>query len=329
MSATKTSTTAMRCRDITSPSSVARRITLPLHAPAASRRQVKSSAIHDLVAGGVAGSAGIVIGHPFDTLKVRYQMASSAPCSAAATLQLTGLMRGIAAPFAMAAFVNASIFTTFGEASRFWDRYLDHAGSTNKGNSCWENSIEKNLVCGGITGVMSSFILAPTEHIKCRMQAGREVYKNSLDAGRSMWKAHGTRGLYRGLTATCLRQCPGFAVYFACYDDIKYRLQRLFGESRASILAGGTAGSLSWAIVYPVDLIKSRIQVLPLSASKSERSMWNIAKISYQQGGWRSLYRGLGITMLRAFPVNAVIFPTYELTLAFMRGTRSIGDNCV
>lgn len=312
----------------TSPSKIARRITLPLHAPAgASRQQAKSNAIHDLIAGGVAGSAGIVIGHPMDSIKVRLQMASGTSSSAAGAFQLTGLMRGIAAPFAMAAFVNASIFTTFGEASRFWDNNLQGGDERSAGeiSSCREDSINKNFVCGAVTGVISSLILAPTEHIKCRMQAGRETYANSLDAGRRIWETRGVSGLYRGLMATWLRQAPGFGVYFSCYDGIKHRLQKSLGESWAApILAGGTAGSLSWAVVYPIDLIKSRIQVLPLDTPKLERSMWNIARGIYRQGGWRSLYRGLGITVLRAFPVNAIIFPTYELTLAFLKNSKTI-----
>ena len=337
MSATRThvdgkltsTSTGVRCWDAeqeTSLSKIAKRITLPLHAPAgASRQQAKSNAIHDLIAGGVAGSAGVVIGHPMDSIKVKLQMASGT----SGALQLTGLMRGIAAPFAMAAFVNASVFLTFGEATRFWDNYLQAGDERTKGemptSSCRENSVNKNFVCGAVTGVISSLILAPTEHIKCRMQAGREAYANSLDAGRRIWETRGICGLYRGLTATCLRQAPGFAVYFSCYDDIKHRLQRSLGESWAApILAGGTAGSLSWAVVYPIDLIKSRIQVLPLDASKLERSMWNIARDIYQKGGWRSLYRGLGITVLRAFPVNGIIFPTYELTLGLLKNSASI-----
>ena len=299
------SATGVRCWDEqeTSPSNIARRITLPLHAQAgASRQQAKSNAIHDLIAGGVAGSAGIVIGHPMDSIKVRLQMASGTSSSPA--FSMTGLMRGIAAPFAMAAFVNAQIFTTFGEASRFWDKYLQAGDDRSAGEiSCQEDSIKKNFVCGAVTGVISSLILAPTEHIKCRMQAGRETYATSLDAGRKIWETRGVSGLYRGLMATWLRQAPGFAVYFACYDDIKLRLQRSLGESWAApILAGGTAGSLSWAVVYPIDLIKSRIQVLPLDAPKSERSMWNIARDIHQKGGWRSLYRGLTSRFCAHFP---------------------------
>ncbi|KAL7553723.1 hypothetical protein ACHAWF_017193 [Thalassiosira exigua] len=183
-------------------------------------------------------------------------------------------MRGVAAPFAMAAFVNASVFACFGGSSRLWDSCARRGDGDPR---CRNGSAAKNAVCGGITGIASSFVLCPTELVKCKMQAGSGAYDNSLDAARDIFRSHGVRGLYRGLSATVCRQSPGLAVYFACYDEIKQRLCRLGGgiESSlaASILAGGISGSLSWAIVYPVDLVKSRVQILPLTTSRSERSM--------------------------------------------------------
>lgn len=34
-----------------------------------------------------------------------------------------------------------------------------------------------------------------------------------------------------------------------------------------------------------------------------------------RQHGWRYLFHGLGVTILRAFPVNGMIFPVYELSI--------------
>jgi hypothetical protein len=34
----------------------------------------KNNALQDIIAGGIAGSAGIIVGHPLDSLKVRMQM---------------------------------------------------------------------------------------------------------------------------------------------------------------------------------------------------------------------------------------------------------------
>ena len=34
-----------------------------------------------------------------------------------------------------------------------------------------------------------------------------------------------------------------------------------------------------------------------------------------KEHGWRYMFRGLGVTLCRAFPVNAIIFPVYEFVL--------------
>jgi solute carrier family 25 carnitine/acylcarnitine transporter 20/29 len=90
-------------------------------------------------------------------------------------------------------------------------------------------------------------------------------------------------------------------------------------------MAGGVAGSFAWAVVYPVDLIKSRIQSLPLHTPSSERSLWYVTKKVVQTGSWSALYRGLGITLVRAFSVNGIIFPIYEVTLAMLTNADVLG----
>ena len=147
--------------------------------------------------------------------------------------------------------------------------------------------------------------------------------------------------MYRGLLATVYRQFPSFVIYFGSYDVIKstllkqQQLQQLQQQQLlASIIAGGIAGSLSWAVIYPLDLIKTRIQSLsPTTATttatrrssyyhliRTEQSMiQSITTNVINQHGWKALYSGFGITILRAFPVNAVIFPTYELALATLQ----------
>ena len=37
---------------------------------------------NDLIAGGIGGIAGIIVGHPFDSIKVRYQMAAATTSTA-------------------------------------------------------------------------------------------------------------------------------------------------------------------------------------------------------------------------------------------------------
>lgn len=43
--------------------------------------------------------------------------------------------------------------------------------------------------------------------------------------------------------------------------------------------------------------------------------MWTVASDLVKEHGWQYMFRGLGVTLLRAFPVNAIIFPVYEFVL--------------
>ncbi|KAJ3047578.1 hypothetical protein HK097_011411 [Rhizophlyctis rosea] len=73
------------------------------------------------------------------------------------------------------------------------------------------------------------------------------------------------------------------------------------------ILAGGLAGIAAWLPCYPQDLIKSRIQSDPRKIST-----WDMIKeIRGKSPSGRVLFKGLGPTMLRAFPANAATFLAY------------------
>ena len=276
--------------------------------------------VQDIIAGGIAGSAGIFAGHPLDTLKVRLQLPSSK--NQGVPKGHSGLFRGLAAPLSTAALVNATSFTTVRLSCRIWDKHYSYEDHPDNRNIFSVHRTIRNFNSGFIAGLLSSFWLAPSEHVKVRLQASssltaQPIYRGSIHAAQQILHSHGISGLYRGMTATCLRQAPGFGVYFAVYEPVKeYFLQN--GEQSiyfSSILAGGFAGSLSWAVIYPIDVIKSRVQTAPLDAPWSQRSMAAITRRIFEINGGRSLYRGVVLTVIRAFPVNAIIFSVYELSL--------------
>jgi solute carrier family 25 carnitine/acylcarnitine transporter 20/29 len=90
------------------------------------------------------------------------------------------------------------------------------------------------------------------------------------------------------------------------------------------LLCGGIAGIVTWASIFPLDVIKTRLQAQPLvprtegqltearsllgSSLPQERrlSSIEIAREAYRTEGLRVFYRGLGICSIRAFIVNAV-----------------------
>jgi Mitochondrial carrier protein len=282
----------------------------------------------------------------------------------------SSLYRGISAPLYTAAFINAIIFGSYGLCSRMYcnyyynnNKYGEQICDNITTSSIYEiqspnkleykhDSWQKSLTCGAFAGFTQCFIKCPMEHVKCRLQTqhGRGshdyIYKSPNEATRQILQQHGIRRLYQGFWATCFREVPSFAAYFASYDFIKDFTNDYIGTYKglthhtatansnnfnihdkidnneahslnwvASAFAGGCAGCLSWTIVYPIDVIKTRIQTSPLTTPFHNLSVYRVGKDIVRQHGVRYLFRGLGITLIRAFPVNATIFAVYEFSL--------------
>ena len=112
----------------------------------------------------------------------------------------------------------------------------------------------------------------------------------------SAWRDGGgsVRGLYRGGLVTAFRDVPSHGVYFACYElcrelfDRGSRSRRSGGggsggggegesaspssSSLALLAAGGIAGAASWLSIYPLDVIKTRVQAATLLGSSGSGS---------------------------------------------------------
>jgi len=100
--------------------------------------------LQDLIAGGVSGTACVIVGHPFDTFKVRLQLGGT-------TGGFSSLFKGMAAPASMAAAINAVIFSSFGWSSRIWDT----------SPALEPYSGYKNFVCGSFSGLVQCLIVCP------------------------------------------------------------------------------------------------------------------------------------------------------------------------
>ncbi|KAF4517297.1 hypothetical protein B566_EDAN008631 [Ephemera danica] len=104
-----------------------------------------------------------------------------------------------------------------------------------------------------------------------------------------------------------LRDVPAFGVYMLVYEGVVRRLLQNNSRENSTIpllLAGGLAGSVSWGMIVPLDVIKSRMQ-----ADRADRpqyqGMIHCIRSSIKQDGPRVFGRGFWMVVLRAFPVNA------------------------
>lgn len=126
-------------------------------------------------------------------------------------------------------------------------------------------------------------------------------------------KTEGLRGIFRGLGSTICREVPGFGSYFLAYEF----LTRSTGENGEygppvgtvhMLLAGGFSGTISWVLTYPIDVVKTRLQVDGKGGVYRYSGFMDCLKKSIEADGYSVMTRGLASTVLRAFPTNAATF---------------------
>lgn len=185
----------------------------------------------------------------------------------------------------------------------------------------------------GLAGIMAgatvSFVAAPVEHIKARLQIqyaaqkADRLYTGPVDCARKIWHAHGLRGIYHGLSATLLFR-SFFFFWWGSYDVLSRWLTRRTNLSAPAVnfWAGGLSAQVFWLVSYPSDVVKQRIMTDPLGGSlgDGERrfARWrDAARAVYHDGGagWRGYWRGFVPCFLRAFPANAVALVAFEAVM--------------
>lgn len=84
----------------------------------------------------------------------------------------------------------------------------------------------------------------------------------------------------------------------------------------AKLLCGGFAGAVAQSISYPLDVTRRRMQLAMMNPETARfgNSMKNTLFLIYKENGvMRGLYRGMSINYMRAIPMVAMSFSTYEL----------------
>lgn len=122
--------------------------------------------------------------------------------------------------------------------------------------------------------------------------------------------------MFSGYGTTLLRDMPGHAAYFMVYETVSKWLSPGNGQESSDLAifaAGGSAGLTYWTSIYPLDLVKSRIQT-----STVVEPFWTVFVREYQTSGIGGMYRGLGVTVPRAIISSGVIFIAYEYSKRFL-----------
>ncbi|XP_042295860.1 solute carrier family 25 member 45, partial [Sceloporus undulatus] len=189
------------------------------------------------------------------------------------------------------------------------------------------------FMAGSISGMAQALVLAPVDLVKVRLQnqthpygrglasprASQPRYRGPVHCSASILREEGITGLFRGGMALMLRDVPTMAVYFVTYTALCRGLsqERCEPGSATVLMAGGCAGTASWVLATPMDVVKARLQMD--GVKKVEYAgVLDCVLTSLRREGPRVFLKGLSLNSLRAFPVNAVTFLSYENLLKLL-----------
>ena len=222
--------------------------------------------------------------------------------------------------------MNALAFGTYGYSMSFFQRDGERAG------------ISSIVLSGSATGIVQTPVACITELLKLRMQSqaiGKpyqphlfsqnlpESLKGPAEMAMKIYREAGLKGLCKGMIITSQRDIIAYSSYFVTYEV----LCRWFGGDNtlnelspaALALSGGIAGMVTWASCFPLDVVKSRLQIDGVDSRPEYRGIIDCFRKSYNAKGWLVFYEGLGVALLRAFPINAVTLSTVTLILRIIK----------
>jgi Mitochondrial carrier protein len=130
----------------------------------------------------------------------------------------------------------------------------------------------------------------------------------------SIYKSEGVLGLFRGNMANVFRVAPCTAFEFTLFDILKYQADIIPGVRKLNtqtklFLAGCISGCVSYALVYPIDVVKT-VHSLGLYEGKSV--VGTLKSLIYEHG-IRRCYRGLLATCCVSFILNCVHYVQFYL----------------
>ncbi|KAI9206363.1 mitochondrial carrier domain-containing protein [Polychytrium aggregatum] len=307
--------------------------------------QKSHNGLKSFISGAAGGVTMVAASHPFDLVKVRMQLKSDAASSSALSVA-----RSIVKSDGLIGLYRGAVPVLYGTppvlALCFWGYYVGqvamlqllgpqrHAStsSTNTNAELLDSlSLTQIGIAGSIAAVPTSLLLGPAERIKIllQMQESRLSRTENIAAEtqtrsmnnliRQLYQNGGIRTFFRGTGMTLLRDVPGNFVYFAAYEGIKRMFESYTHTDSTKgkvnpgivLLAGGLAGMACWTAIFPVDVLKSQIQL----HGTLTKGPLNLRQAVQTYG---ISFKGLGPTLLRAFPASASMFLGVELCNALL-----------
>lgn len=285
-----------------------------------------------LLAGGIAGAVSRTCTAPFDRLKIF--LITRPPDLGGLSLSPKAPVRGVRAIATAVARIYAE-----GGVLAFWTgnglsvikilpesaiKFFTYETSKQALAKYWDKvedprdiSGASRFVSGGIGGITSQLSIYPIETLKTQMMSSAGHKRTLLSAARRVWGLGGLRAFYRGLTIGLVGVFPYSAIDMSTFEGLKLAYLRSTGKEEPGVLAllacGSISGSVGATTVYPLNLVRTRLQASG-SSGHPERytGILDVVQKTYARDGWRGFYRGLLPTLAKVVPAVSISYVVYE-----------------
>jgi len=288
--------------------------------------------VDHLAAGLSGGVASTLCLHPFDLIKIRFQVSDGSVVehrqrytgvvnafrSIYVKDGIAGLYQGVSPNIAGAASswgLYFFAFDFFKSTIRDWRRKdVLGAGDHLSAGAC--AGIFTLSLTNPIWVVKTRMCLQPSNTAMTDLPISSQRYNGVLDGLVKLFKEEGIRGYYRGFLPGIFGVSHG-ALQFMAYEELKKTYSNYNGiplGNKLDALSYIAMSALSkvFAVVttYPYQVVRSRLQDAQLSHKYTGALdvVWKVWKYE----GVRGYYKGMGVSLLRVTPQCCITFLVYE-----------------
>jgi solute carrier family 25 phosphate transporter 23/24/25/41 len=187
-----------------------------------------------------------------------------------------------------------------------------------------------HLFAGGLAGIASKTVSSPLNVVAVRSIAGPAGAGAGATSMHELWKMmvqifqkEGPRGLFKGNMANSFSSAPGKAIDFFAYATYKGMLTGNGDREPTNVerlMAGSLAGMTSDSILYPLEVVSTRVTLEKGKYGNFVQAMVQIAK----KEGIRGLYAGWGAAMIGVIPYAGISFGCYDILSTQYRKTMNV-----
>ncbi|KAJ1031847.1 hypothetical protein NDA13_002233 [Ustilago tritici] len=185
----------------------------------------------------------------------------------------------------------------------------------------------------GFGNAISAACTNPADIVKVRQQLMLDKSRaNFIGVASEMIRKEGVKAMWNGVKASCLRELTYSTVRFGLYETFKdfYGTALGLGDTSFGLkaLSGISSGAIGSAFACPTDLIKVRMQAVQPTGQRPYRNTLIAFSHVYHEGGGglipgiRSLYRGVGPTVIRAAVLTSSQIASYDQVKNMLKSNR-------